>query len=107
YAARGRLHRETVYGKHTGPDGEEYYHHRKPIDFIKNYKHLAKVVSPRVREAVRKRLEELGLDVKQNKMWKLTDLPKQERSQVFFTYAEKDGHKQRIPQIRLPNKNGD
>jgi len=106
-AARGRLHRETVYGKHTDEDGKEYFHHRKPIDFIKNYKHLTKVVSPRVQRAVEKRLNELGLNTRQNKKWKLTDLPKDKRNQVFFTFKETtNGKQQRIPQIRLPNKNG-
>lgn len=106
-AARGRLHRETVYGKHPGPGGEEYFHHRKPIDFIRKHKHLEKVVSPRVREAVERRLKELGLDVNQHKKWKLTDLPKDKRNQVFFKLVEAEGKQKRIPQIRLPNKNGD
>lgn len=105
-AARGRLHRETVYGKHPGPDGEDHFHHRKSIDFIKNHKHLAKVVSPRVRKAVEKRFLELGLDVKQNREWKLTDLPKDKQNQVFFKFVEADGQPKRIPQIRLPNKSG-
>lgn len=107
HAARGRLHRETVYGKHTGPDGEEYYHHRKRIDFIKTYKHLNKVVSPRVRQAVEKRLLELGLNVDENKEWRLSDLPKEKRNQVFFKLEEQNGKKKRIPQIKLPNKSGD
>ncbi|HKK44953.1 MAG TPA: HNH endonuclease domain-containing protein, partial [Balneolaceae bacterium] len=107
HAARGRLHRETVYGRHSGPDGETYYHHRKPIDFIKKYKHLEKVVSPRVRKAVENRLNYLGLNTSQNKKWKLSDLPKEKRNQVFFIFEERNGRKKRIPQIRLPNKNGD
>lgn len=106
-AARGRLHRETIYGKHIGEGGEVYYHHRKPVDFIKNYKHLAKVVSPRVRKAVERRLGELGLDTNKNKEWRLTDLPKEKRNQVFFKFEELKGKKKRIAQIKLPNKNGD
>lgn len=106
-AARGRLHRETVYGRHIGKDGEEYFHHRKSIDFINNHKHLSKVVSPRVRKAVERRLKELGLDTQQNKEWKLTDLPKEKRNQVFFKFEEIDGKQRRIPQIQLSNKSGD
>lgn len=105
-AARGRLHRETVYGKHLSKDGIKYYHHRKPIDFLKNHKHLAKVVSPRVRRAVEKRLLELGLNTNENREWKLTDLPKEKRNSVFFEMQEKDGKQIKIPKIHLSNKNG-
>lgn len=102
-AARGALHEESVYGKHKH-GGKEYFHIRKPIDFIQNHKHVAKIVDKGVREAVEKRFLSLGLDIYNSKGYKLTDLPTDRRKEIFFKVGNNG---ENIPQIYLPNKNGD
>lgn len=103
YSARGSLHKESVYGLHEYKNGERGYHIRKPINFIENHKHLAKVVDPGVRQAITDRLEALGLDVRNPKGWKLTELDAETRKTVFFEADEKGNP---IPQVFLPNKSG-
>lgn len=91
-AARGQLHKETVYGKRTAPNSKEAYHVRKPIDSLTTIKHIDKVVDAKIRELIMKRIEALGGFNK----GKIPD-------GTFFTTNE-DGERQ--PEIFLPNKNG-
>lgn len=102
-AARGSLHLESVYGMHESTNGEKKYHIRKPIDFIENNKHLAKVVDKGIREAILERLSSLGVDVSNPKGWKLSDLDKDVKNKVFFS-ADESGRP--IPQVFLKNKSG-
>ena len=90
-AARGQLHKETVYGKRTF-NGEEAFHDRKSIDSLTTEKQLDKVVYESIKLLIRKRIQELGGFVKGN-------IP----ANTFFVVDE-NGVKQ--PQIFLPNKNG-
>jgi len=90
-AARGQLHKETVYGKRTF-NGEEAFHVRKAIDSLTTEKQLDKVVDESIKQLIRKRIQELGGFVKGN-------IP----VNTFFLVDE-NGVKQ--PQIFLPNKNG-
>ncbi|MBS4042040.1 MAG: type II CRISPR RNA-guided endonuclease Cas9 [Flavobacteriales bacterium] len=90
-AARGQLHKETVYGKRTF-NGEEAFHVRKSIDSLTTEKQLEKVVDETIKLLIRKRILELGGFVKGN-------IP----ANTFFVVDE-NGVKQ--PQIFLPNKNG-
>ncbi|MBD3725088.1 MAG: type II CRISPR RNA-guided endonuclease Cas9 [Flavobacteriaceae bacterium] len=90
-AARGQLHKETVYGKRTF-NGEEAFHVRKSIESLTTEKQLDKVVDESIKLLIRKRIQELGGFVKGN-------IP----ANTFFVVDE-DGVKQ--PQIFLPNKNG-
>jgi len=90
-AARGQLHKETVYGKRTF-NGEEAFHVRKSIDSLTTEKQLDKVVDESIKLLIRKRIQELGGFVKGN-------IP----ANTFFVVDE-NGVKQ--PQIFLPNKNG-
>jgi CRISPR-associated endonuclease Csn1 len=90
-AARGQLHKETVYGKRTF-NGEEAFHVRKSIDSLTTEKQLEKVVDETIKLLIRKRIQELGGFVKGN-------IP----ANTFFVVDE-NGVKQ--PQIFLPNKNG-
>lgn len=90
-AARGQLHKETVYGKRTF-NGEEAFHVRKAIDSLTTEKQLDKVVDESIKLLIRKRIQELGGFVKGN-------IP----ANTFFVVDE-NGVKQ--PQIFLPNKNG-
>jgi CRISPR-associated endonuclease Csn1 len=90
-AARGQLHKETVYSKRTF-NGEEAFHVRKAIDSLTTEKQLDKVVDESIKLLIRKRIQELGGFVKGN-------IP----ANTFFIVDE-NGIKQ--PQIFLPNKNG-
>ena len=93
-SARGQLHKETVYGKRTAPDGQGAYHVRKPIESLTTIKHIEKVVDTTVRKLIFDRISELGgFD-------KGVNIPKD----TFFV-ADESGVPQ--PQIFLPNKNGD
>ncbi len=90
-AARGQLHKETVYGKRTF-NGEEAFHVRKPIESLETAKQIAKVVDESIRLLILKRVNELGGFVKDK-------VP----ADTFFIVDE-NGVKQ--PQIFLPNQNG-
>lgn len=90
-AARGQLHKETVYGKHTF-NGEEAFHVRKAIDSLETAKQIDKVVDQTIRLLILKRVKELGGFVKEK-------VP----ANSFFVVDE---HGVKQPQIFLPNKNG-
>ncbi len=90
-AARGQLHKETVFGKRTF-NGEEAFHVRKPIESLETAKQIDKVVDESTRLLILKRINELGGFVKDK-------VP----ANTFFIVDE-NGVKQ--PQIFLPNKNG-
>ena len=91
-AARGQLHKETVFGKRIAPHGEEAFHVRKPIESLTTEKHIEKVVDEAIRSLIQKRVQEMGGFVKGN-------IP----ANTFFIVNE-NGVKQ--PQLFLPNKNG-
>ena len=90
-AARGQLHKETVFGKRDF-NGEEAFHVRKSIDSLTTEKQLEKVVDETIKKLILKRIQELGGFVK-------GAIP----ANTFFIVDE-NGIKQ--PQIFLPNKNG-
>ncbi|MDI1255127.1 MAG: type II CRISPR RNA-guided endonuclease Cas9 [Flavobacterium sp.] len=90
-AARGQLHKETVFGKRNF-NGEEAFHVRKAIDSLTTEKQLEKVVDETIKKLIFKRIQELGGFVKGT-------IP----ANTFFIVDE-NGVKQ--PQIFLPNKNG-
>lgn len=90
-AARGQLHKETVFGKRNF-NGEEAFHVRKAIDSLTTEKQLEKVVDEVIKKLIYKRIQELGGFVKGT-------IP----ASTFFIVDE-NGIKQ--PQIFLPNKNG-
>jgi len=91
-AARGQLHKETVFGKRTAPDGIEAYHVRKPIESLSTHKHINKVVDETIRLLILKQVNKLGGFVKGK-------IP-----EGTFYNTDENGNKQ--PQIFLPNKNG-
>ena len=90
-AARGQLHKETVFGKRDF-NGEEAFHVRKAIDSLTTLKQIEKVVDESTRNLILKRIQELGGFIKDK-------VP----ANTFFIVDER-GVKQ--PQIFLPNKNG-
>ena len=91
-AARGQLHKETVFAKRKAPNSEEAFHVRKPIDNLTTEKQLEKVVDKTIKQLIFKRINVLGGFVKGK-------IP----PDTFFVVDE-NGLKQ--PQIFLPNKNG-
>lgn len=91
-AARGQLHKETVFGKRTAPFSDEAFHVRKPIESLTTQKHIEKVVDETIRQIIFKKVQELDGFVKGK-------IP----VNTFFVVDE-NGVKQ--PQIFLPNKNG-
>ncbi len=91
-AARGQLHKETVFGKRTAPFSEEAFHVRKPIESLTTEKQVEKVVDETIRKLIFKRVNELG-------GYDKGKIP----ANTFFV-ADENGINQ--PQIFLPNKNG-
>lgn len=91
-AARGQLHKETVFGKRTAPFGEEAFHVRKAIDSLTTEKQLEKVVDDTIRQLIFKRIHALG------------GFDKGKIPTNTFFIVDVNGVKQ--PQIFLPNKNG-
>jgi len=91
-AARGQLHKETVFGKRTF-NGEEAFHVRKSIESLETAKQIDKVVDEAIRLLILKKINELGGFVKDK-------VP----ANTFFNVDE-NGIKQ--PQIFLPNKKGE
>lgn len=91
-AARGQLHKETVFGKRKAPHSDTAFHVRKPIDSLTTEKQLDKVVDAMVKQLIFKRIQVLGGFVKGK-------IP----TETFFVVDE-NGIPQ--PQIFLPNKNG-
>ncbi len=91
-AARGQLHKETVFGKRKVPFGEEAFHVRKPIDSLTTEKHIEKVVDETIKHLIFKRIHFLGGYVKGK-------IPPN-------TFFEIDENGVTHPQIFLPNKNG-
>ncbi|MFD0988529.1 type II CRISPR RNA-guided endonuclease Cas9 [Mariniflexile jejuense] len=91
-AARGQLHKETVYGKRTF-NSEEAFHVRKPIESLQTVKQIDKVVDETIRLLILKRIQVLG------------GFQKDKIPNNTFFVVDENGVKQ--PQIFLPNKNGE
>lgn len=115
-AARGQLHKETVFGKRNF-NGEEAFHVRKAIDSLTTLKQVEKVVDETTRKLITKRIQ-IRLHELNEEIFLSTDSKKDKEiqkeiegyekkgiipSKVFFIVNE-NGVKQ--PQIFLPNKNG-
>lgn len=91
-AARGQLHKETVFGQRKAPFSEEAFHVRKPIESLTTQKHIDKIVDPKIRQIIEKKINQLG-------GFQKGKIP----NNTFFIFDE-IGTK--FPQIFLPNKNG-
>lgn len=91
FAARGQLHKETVFGQRQAPDcTEKHFHVRKPIENLTTIKHVEKVVDPVIRKLIHQRVEEMGGYEKEK------NIPKG----IFFDENGK-------ATIYLPNRNGE
>lgn len=91
-AARGQLHKESVYGLRKAPNSNKAYHIRKPLESLTTEKQLDKIVDDSIRLLILKRINQLGGFIKGK-------IPKE----TFFIIDE-NGKKQ--PKIFLPNRNG-
>lgn len=95
-AARGFLHMDTIYGKRIPPEkGESRYVVRKPLESITSSTHVDKIVDAGIRNIIKQRLRDLGIDVHSKKY----DVPKG----AFFQTFE-DGSKE--PLVFISHKNG-
>ncbi len=91
FAARGQLHKESIYGKRTTPDGFQGYHIRKSVTSLKDNKHVDKVVDKAIRNLIKDYLKsEYSININGN-----YNIPEN----AFY----KDGQYR----LFLPNKNGD
>ena len=91
FAARGQLHKETVFGKRQPPNHDEAYHIRKPINGLKDKKQIDKVVDDKIRQLILNHLRDnCGVDINNDKF----SVPKD----AFY----KDGQ----PRLFLPNRKG-
>lgn len=96
YAARGFLHKETIYGKRTPPgSSEQRYVVRKPVDSLTNSAQIEKIIDPVVKRVIKNRLSDLGINVNSQKY----DVPK-----GAFFYINDDGMK--TPLLFMPSKEG-
>lgn len=91
-AARGQLHKESVFGLRKAPNSNKAFHIRKPLESLTTEKHLDKIVDDTIRLLIIKKINKLGGFIKGK-------IPKE----TFFIIDE-NGKKQ--PQIFLPNRNG-
>lgn len=91
-AARGQLHKESVYGLRKAPNSEKAFHIRKPLESLTTEKHIEKIVDKSIQLLIYKRVNNLG-------GFEKGKIPKE----TFFTIDD-NGVKQ--PQIFLPNRNG-
>jgi CRISPR-associated endonuclease Csn1 len=91
-AARGQLHKESVYGLRKAPNSNKAFHIRKPLESLTTEKQLEKIVDDSIRLLIFKRIHQIGGFIKGK-------IPKE----TFFIIDE-NGEKQ--PQIFLPNRNG-
>lgn len=91
-AARGQLHKETIFGKRKAPHSDTAFHVRKPIDSLTTERQLEKVVDEVIKQLIFKRIQVLGGFIKGK-------IP----AETFFVVDENGMPK---PQIFLPNKNG-
>jgi CRISPR-associated endonuclease Csn1 len=92
FAARGQLHKESVFGSRQAPGQQESFHIRKALTDLKNNKHIDKVVDPVIRTLILNHLrDKCGVDISKSSF----DVPKD----AFF----KDGR----PLLFLPNKRGE
>jgi len=96
-AARGQLHKETIFGKRTNPNGEVAYHVRVPLESITSKNHIDKIVDQGIRRLIEERIEQLG-GYEGSKFDKVPN-------SAFFTYDSDKN--ERIPMIWLNNSNGD
>ncbi len=51
-APKGKLHKDSYFGKRQTPDGQEGYHISKPVTSISTAKQVSKIVDPAIRELV-------------------------------------------------------
>jgi CRISPR-associated endonuclease Csn1 len=99
-AARGELHKATYYGNYVHSDEQEYLHERVDLDTCRTRAQIMQIVDDGVREAVLKRLTDVGVDIHHPKFKAPDDTAE---NPVYF---RKDAEGRKIPLVFLPNQNG-
>lgn len=69
-AARGQLHKETVYGKHEGEDGKESFHINKPLEDI-THSQVSKIVDPKIRKLIEEAILNANPNIDLSKSYKV------------------------------------
>lgn len=103
---KGKLHKDSYYGKRTSPNGDETFHIRKPITSILSAKQVSKIVDPAVRELVYDQIDLCG-GFKNGKVPKkalFTSTPTGWETKVFL--PNKRGDKVPVRKVRLQEKVG-
>ena len=59
-APKGKLHKDSYYGKRLAPDGDKAYHIRKPINSLSTAKQISKIVDYSVRELIYDQIDLCG-----------------------------------------------
>lgn len=89
---KGKLHKDSYYGKRTTPDGIESYHIKKPISSLTTAKQISKIVDYSIRELVYDQIDLEGGFINGK-------VPKDALTKPTETGWES--------KVFLPNKNGD
>lgn len=115
-AARGQLHKETVFGKRNF-NGDEAYHVRKPIESLTTLKQVDKVVDAAIKNLIHKRIQ-IRLYELNDEIFLSTNAKKDKETEKEIENYEKKGiiptkvffivddNGAKKPQIFLPNNNG-
>jgi CRISPR-associated endonuclease Csn1 len=103
---KGKLHKDSYYGKRTSPDGAEAFHIRKPITSILSAKQVSKIVDPAVRELVYDQIDLCGgfQNGKVPKKALFASTPTGWETKVFL--PNKRGDKVPVRKVRLQEKVG-
>ncbi|NEM99275.1 type II CRISPR RNA-guided endonuclease Cas9 [Pontibacter burrus] len=97
-AARGQLHKETVYGKRQDLQGKEFYAVRKSLETLTPAM-IGKIVDPVVREIVKDRLRAFGVDPDSKKF----EIPKTAFNEPLYmpNIKGKSGRQNQIKKVRI------
>ncbi len=96
-AARGQLHKETVYGKRTAPDTlEPAFHVRKPVVSL-TPPEITKIVDSKIREIVYENIQNAGLLINSKDKKPVVKTPEEKKT---FEKVLSEG-------FYLPNKKGE
>lgn len=103
FAARGQLHKETVFGKRQAPgQSTESYHIRKPIVSLKDKKQINKIVDDTIRQLIMDHLKNnCGVDISKANFSVPKDAFFQDGQARLFLPNRKGGQPVPIKKVRM------
>ncbi len=103
FAARGQLHKETVFGKRRSPGHSEHsYHIRKDIRGLKDKKQINKVVDDTIRERIFNHLREnYGIDTSKDNFSVPKDAFYKDGEYSLFLPNNRGGDRVPIKKVRM------